>query len=510
MRPIERADDHPGQPDDIRTSCGAVSRRRALGSVTLGAAGWASSAFAAEARSPAPGGARWVATTQDRPWREQSGATFTPASYREPWHVEAVLDSPLQPIEGFGACFNELGWLALSALSAADRDAILRELFAPGVGACFNACRMPIGANDFSRDWYSYDETPDDFALRDFTISNDLETLVPFIRAARRHRPDLALWASPWSPPTWMKRNRHYATSPSRPGQPPNGLRPDQVGTEGEDMFILEDRYLEAYARYFARFVEEYRKLGIPIGMVMPQNEFNSNQPFPSCCWSPQGLARFIPFLGAAMEPLGVLLFLGTMERPDPSLLAPALTGSRSRGFIKGIGVQWAGKHALARLHDSYPELRLYQTEQECGDGANDWRYCRYAWTLMRRYFESGANAYFYWNVALATGGLSRWGWAQNSLVSVDAAARSYRFNHEYYLLKHLTHFVGPGARRLGLRGWSGYENVLAFRNPDGAVVVVTQNDQCQDLPLRVKVGDRVVAATLPADSFNTLAVPAA
>jgi glucosylceramidase len=366
---------------------------------------------------------------------------------------------------------------------------------------------MPVGANDFSRDWYSYDETPDDFELRDFTIANDLETLVPFIRAARAHQPGLALWASPWSPPTWMKKNRHYATSPSRPGQPPNGLRPDQAGTEGQDMFIQEERYLATYARYFARFIEEYRRLGIEIGMVMPQNEFNSNQPFPSCCWSPEGLARFLPRLGAAMEPLGVEVFLGTMERPDRGLLAPTLSDPRARKYVKGVGLQWAGKHALECLHEDQPDLRLYQTEQECGDGANDWRYCRYAWTLLRRYFEGGVNAYFYWNIALEKGGRSHWGWTQNALVTVDTAAKTYRYNYEYYLLKHVSHFVPPGARRVPLQGWSGYENLLAFAHPDGSVVVVTQNDMGEDMPLRVKVGANVVSATLPADSFNTFVV---
>ncbi len=492
----------------------AISRRQMLGRVALGAAaGWASPFLAlgrATAETSAPAAVGWITTTRERPWRDQPGATRSRASFQEPWHVEVLPDRRLQAIEGFGACFNELGWVALRALSASDRDAILRELFAPGVGASFRACRMPVGANDFSRDWYSYDETPDDFELRDFTIASDLETLVPFIRAAKAHQPQIALWASPWSPPTWMKRNRHYATSPSRPGQPPNGLRPDQVGTEGKDMFIQEERYLVAYARYFARFVEEYRKQGIDIAMVMPQNEFNSNQPFPSCCWSPEGLARFVPLLGAAMEPLGVEVFLGTMERPDPALLGPALADARSRGYVKGIGLQWAGKHALPRLHEDHPELKLYQTEQECGDGANDWRYCRYAWTLMKRYFEGGVNAYYYWNIALEKGGRSRWGWAQNSLVTVDLAAKTYRYNHEYYLLKHVSHFVQPGAHRLALQGWSGYENLLAFGNPDGTVVVVTQNDMSEELPLRVRVGGNVVSATLPADSFNTLVVPPA
>ncbi len=505
---------HEGADPAVPDGTAAISRRQMLERVALGAgAGWVSPSLAlgrvaAQAAGPATVG--WITTTRERPWQDQPGAVRSRASFQEPWHVEVLLDRRLQAIEGFGACFNELGWVALRAVSLSDRDAILRELFAPGVGANFRSCRMPIGANDFSRNWYSYDETPDDFELRDFSIANDLETLVPFIRAAKAHQPQLALWASPWSPPTWMKHNRHYAASPSRPGQPPNGLRPDQVGTEGKDMFIQEERYLAAYARYFERFVEEYRKQGIDIAMVMPQNEFNSNQPFPSCCWSPEGLARFVKHLGATLEPLGVEVFLGTMERPDPALLSPALADAQSRRYVKGIGLQWAGKHALPRLHEEHPELKLYQSEQECGDGANDWRYCRYAWTLMKRYFEGGVNAYYYWNIALEKGGRSRWGWAQNSLVVVDAAAKTYRYSHEYYLLKHLSRFVQPGAHRLALQGWSGYENLLAFGNPDGSVVVATQNDMCEEMPLRVRVGGSVVSATLPADSFNTFVVPPA
>jgi O-glycosyl hydrolase len=98
------------------------------------------------------------------------------------WDVEIQVDTPLQTIDGFGACFNELGWTSLSALNDDDKEAIFRQLFAPGVGANFSICRMPVGANDFSLDWHSYDEVPGDFALEHFGILNDLKTLVPFIR----------------------------------------------------------------------------------------------------------------------------------------------------------------------------------------------------------------------------------------------------------------------------------------------------------------------------------------
>ena len=214
----------------------------------------------------------------------------------------------------------------------------------PGVGAGLSLCRMPIGANDFSRDWYSYDEVPGDFALDHFDIGNDLETLVPFIRAAREQQPDLRLWASPWSPPTWMKTNGHYAGALPNPflGGVDNGLRPDQVGHEGTDMFRLEEPYLRAYAEYFGRFVDAYRELGIPIQMVMPQNEFNSAQVFPSCTWTPDGLARFLAHLGPEMAQRGVEIFLGTLERGDDRLVDGVLDSPEAASAVTGLGLQWA------------------------------------------------------------------------------------------------------------------------------------------------------------------------
>ena len=239
----------------------------------------------------------------------------------------------------------------------------------------------------------------------------------------------------------------------------------------------------------------------------MPQNEFNSPQPFPSCCWTPEGLARFISFLGPEMEKLNVGVFLGTLERPNDKLVDVPLLDPKSIKYIKGVGCQWAGRRAIPGIHIRYPELKLYQTEQECGDGANDWRYCRWAWTLMKTFLQNGTSAYYYWNISLKEGGVSRWGWAQNSLVTVDTKAKVFSYNYEYYLIKHLSHYVQAGARRLDTMTLTGYDNLLVFANPDNSVVILMQNDLCQDLPIRVKAGNKVIAATLQADSFNTFVV---
>lgn len=452
--------------------------------------------------------AEWVATTATAGWVSQPAPKVTVGA--GPADAEIGLTQPLQVINGFGACFNELGWTSLSALPPADRAKVMRELFAPGVGANFTICWMPIGANDFSRDWYSYDETPGDFAMAHFSLANDEQTLIPFIKQAQQFNPKLALWASPWSPPTWMKYNHHYAAAAVLPEHrqafptlAENGLPVDRQGKEGHNLFIQEDRYFAAYALYFAKFIEAYKQHGITVGMVMPQNKFNSAQVFPSCPWTAAGLARFVGYLGPQMRQRQTRIFFGTMERANEALVDTVLRDARSAPFIEGVGFQWAGKGSIAGIHQRYPALTLYQSEQECGDGKNDWQYCEYTWTLLKHYIGSGANAYMYWNISLKKGGISRWGWSQNSLVTVDEAAHTFRYNPEYYLLKHLSHYVQPGARRLATTG--AFTNLLAFRNPDKSVVLVAQNDHDTDQAVRFRVGGRMVAPVLRAHSFNTL-----
>ena len=102
--------------------------------------------------------AEFISTTQSAPWQR---LPLRPEGWiADTLDVQVSAQPAGSPIAGFGACFNELGWTSLQPLSDADRAAVFAEIFSPGVGANFNLCRMPVGANDFARDWYSYDETP--------------------------------------------------------------------------------------------------------------------------------------------------------------------------------------------------------------------------------------------------------------------------------------------------------------------------------------------------------------
>ena len=438
----------------------------------------------------------WVSTTLDNPWQVMEAvAADTPAEAS----VVVDLAAVNQVVEGFGTCFNELGWTSLSELSETDRAAILEDLFTPA-GMNLTMARMPLGANDFSVDYYSYAPVAGDLALEHFSIDRDREALIPFIRAAKAVNPSLRIWASPWCPPDWMKVSGHYASRSA----PFNGLPPEKQVSEGVDAFILEPAYLEAYARYFGKFIDAYKAEGIDIFMVMPQNEPNSDQVFPSCTWTPEGLIAFLKYLEPEMASRDVEVYLGTMERADPDLWDRILTDSEVGSSIKGMGFQWAGKDALPELHRRHPSLPCYQTEQECGDGRNDWRGAMHSWDLMKHYFGNGVQSYFYWNTSLLDGGISTWMWRQNSLVVVDKENKTFRYSPEYYVLKHASHYVQPGARVLTLGG--SFEDALGFVNPDGRIVILLANQG--DVPKTVSVEGlpgRSRALTLPAGSINTL-----
>ena len=173
--------------------------------------------------------------------------------------------------DGFGGTFSERSADYLSQLSASDKEMALQLLFGPD-GLRFNRGRIPIGASDYAIDRYTLDETPGDTSMSQFSIERDKQKLIPYIKAALAVAPGLHLWASPWSPPTWMKSNGAF-----------------DGGTMKED-----DATLQAFALYLTKFVQEYGKQGIPIEVVHPQKEPNLALDFPSCVWSPAAMTKFI------------------------------------------------------------------------------------------------------------------------------------------------------------------------------------------------------------------------
>lgn len=443
----------------------------------------------------------WVSSTNTDRWKVTDNVHSAKGAVAAAT-VQVFPDQPLQVIEGFGGCFNELGWEALLTLPAARRTAVLQQLFAKDQAA-FTWGRLPVAANDYSLSYYSYNDVAEDFGMRNFNIDRDRYILIPYIKAARQIAPDLQLWASPWSPPAWMKVNNHYSMGNQGTDQyasdMPRGKNIDNNATA----FRMENRYLDAYALYLSKFVQAYAKEGLPIARLHVQNEIVYQPQWPSCTWRPDDLAYFIgSHLGPRFEKdhVGTDIWLGTVNTSNPQYIPTVLANKKAAGYLKGVGLQWDAKETVAGLHQQLPTLPLMQTESECGNGANDWPAAEYTWSLIRRYLGNGVGCYMYWNLVLDETGRSSWGWVQNALVTINKSTGQITYNPEYYLMKHLGRYVRPGAHRLA----TSEGNQLAFVNVDGSTVLLLTNTDNAPKTLTLALGAKQTTVTVQAHSFNT------
>jgi len=445
--------------------------------------------------------AEWISTTPSHCWFEEKPVSIQKYKSGAVDVIEIFPEQHLQRMIGFGGCFNEFGWEALKTLPSEKQDVLFNELFSVR-GANFTYNRLPIGASDYSLDYYSFDEVRNDFELKNFSIERDKNCLIPYIKKAQKVNPQMNFFASPWCPPSWMKANENYASISSSRF---NTLTPELESVTGTTGFKMQKGILKAYALYFSKFFDAYNAEGIIINDLHVQNEVLAEQIFPSCIWQPQDLALFIAdYLGPRFdkEYRKVNIWLGTLNVPELKYVETAMNNPKAAKYIKGFGFQWDGKKIIAGVHKAFPDLHVIQTENECGGGENNWSSAEHSWSLIKHYINSGAEAYIYWNFVLQTPGISHWGWVQNSMVTINTSSGEVYYTPEFYLMKHLSHFVLPGASLLGV---SDQSDVLAFRNPDGKIVLIVANTTKAERVVNFKIADKYLAITLKANSFNTI-----
>ena len=430
-------------------------------------------------------------------------------------NVTIRTDQTAQTFRGWGTCFNELDYDAWSLLSEAERTLFVKRAFNPNGDLRLTVGRIPVGASDYACDWYSCDETAangtnadgtpnyaTDFEMEHFTIERDLQKIIPSIKRAQAEQPAMKFWASPWSPPQWMKTNKHYAQRVTGTNGCPFGVPPYV-----NDQFIDHDDYYHAYCLYFDKFIQAYAEQGIPITGLAYQNEAYSNTPYPGCSWTAATTGKFLAnYLGpymAAHHP-DVTLIVGTMNTASWEVYQTILNTPNIGTYCKQVGFQWEGRNQIANVRAAYPQYEMVQTESECGSGTFDWNAAAHTFELCNHYLTHGVTTYTYWNAILQDRGESRWGWIQNALVQVDGSTRTPRYCAEYYAYKHYTHLIPEGSRILTCDPSNLLTSALT---PDGNVVVVIGNDGTAEKTLTLDIDGQALVCTLPGKSFTSYVV---
>ena len=408
-----------------------------------------------------------------------------------------------QTWDGFGGAFNELGWSYLT--TKALQDQALQLLFGND-GCRFAWGRIPIGASDYAMDRYTLNENSGDTEMTKFSIDRDKQKLIPYVKAAQAVKADIRFWASPWTPPTWMKSSPYQS-----PGNPVNAF---DGGTMKSD-----DATLKAHALYFVKFIKAYAEQGIKIDYVSPQNEPNYSQNYPSAIWSGSTFATFIgKYLGPALasESPTAQIMLGTMSNngsnADVAVANAVLNDATAKGFAKVIGVQWGMSDAnqVTSLQSKAPGIPIWLSEHKCGGnpGANvaaapnDLSYAKDSWGYIRDAIKRGLTAYNAWNMVLDKGGKgidNTRVWAQNALLVVDGGQIVQ--TPAYYVFRHVSQYVSPQAKRVDATGG----DAVAFKNPDGSLVAIMYNSGAANDKYVVSIGGKSLQFAMPASGWATI-----
>jgi glucosylceramidase len=409
-----------------------------------------------------------------------------------------------QTMVGVGAAFSEIGSLAFLSLPADQQSAVVKSLFDPGDaagggGAGFAICRLPVGASDFAASAYSYDDKPGDYAMDAFTLERDEKSMIPVVRRALAVNPSLMLFASPWSPPGWMK---------------PTG-RMDHDGKENNHL-IDDPKIYQAYALYFRKYLQGYLADGIFISRLCPQNEMDCNPGYPGCVMPPEQMTKLVgQYLAPELKSAGVKteIWPGTFRETSKVPWAmECLKDDAFRAAAVGLGVQYCSGKSVGAIAAAYPTLRFMFTEAGCEDGKNTVRQARIRMGEMINAFAMGCDSYAYWNMMLDENQKSGWGWKQNSLITIDRATHAVRYNPDFQPVCLVSHAVRPGDARIESAYQPGKAVRLqvsaAFVRPDGSVTVLTQNINDSAVKISIDIDSaKTVAVTLPPHSDAAISV---
>ncbi|WP_028558763.1 glycoside hydrolase family 30 protein [Paenibacillus pinihumi] len=410
--------------------------------------------------------------------------------------IQIYDDLTYQTILGFGGAITEASAVTAYKLSDKNRDEIIKAYFDAEEGIGYNLVRTHINSCDFSTGNYAYVEEEDP-TLSNFDISRDKQAIIPYIKqAAAKAGEDFLLYASPWSPPAWMKTN----------GEMNNGGK-------------LKPEYREAWARYYVKFIEAYEAEGLPVWGLTVQNEAKAKQIWDSCIYTAEEERDFVAdYLGPALEAadlsrIRLMIWDHNKERVYDRAKV-AFTDEKASKYIWGIGFHWySGDHfeALSAVHDRFPDKQLVFTEgcHEGGVQIGSWKSGeRYAHDIIGN-LNNWMSAWTDWNIVLdEQGGPNHVGNYCDAPIIADTKNDSLTFQSSYYYIGHFSKYIRPGAVRIASSKYTDKLETIAFKNPDGSAVAVVLNRTDEELPYTISNGGDIAESKIPAHAIQTLLFP--
>lgn len=410
-----------------------------------------------------------------------------------------------QKIHGFGASIMEAGLITLNTLPPEKQEELLRALFDRKDGAGFTAMKTPLAGTDFQSagPWFTYDDTPGDVELQHFSVDRDFEPngVGTYILRAQKYG-SFALQAPIDYPPDWML----YDVKKRQDVQP---------------------KYYPVLAKYFIRYLEDYKKRGIVVDYL---SLFNEPEEVYTKIKYPEIRVLLRDFVGPALQQSGLSTKLMMSEAPERKVAYAryheVLDDPQAQKYVSVVGYHgydFKNFDKIAALEAKYSNLPFWMDElcyaYEAGYPKNkklpiyDFDDGDFWGNIIFNDLEAGTSAWLYWNAILdETGGP----WAvspvhgnpdpniQHPVVIVNKTTHEITYTGVYYYLLHFSKFVRPGAVRVQTIGKSKGVRVMSFQTPEGGIVAQILNSDPGDVSVNLVYHGHTLHLISPSHSIST------
>jgi len=385
---------------------------------------------------------------------------------------------------GIGGAITDASSEVFAMLNETQQNKLLESLYGKdGIG--YNIIRTSIHSSDFGLGSFTYVKEGD-ADLKTFSIEKDKEKRIPFIkRAIDLIKDDLVFYASPWSPPAFMKSNKNML----------------QGGK-------LLPEFRQAWADYYVKFINAYEEEGIPVWGLTIQNEPMAVQRWESCIYTADEERDFLKnYLGPTLEKEGLgdkKIVVWDHNRDLISERANTIfEDPEASKYAWGIGFHWYETWTgglpkydnLKNINESFPSKNMLFTEG-CQEGFDSERL--HFWPNAERYgnsmindFNSGVVGWTDWNILLdERGGPNH---VQNfcfAPIHANTKTGELTFTPTYYYIGHFSKFIKPGALRVSTTTSRTSIESTSFQNPDGEIITVVMNKTNQKIGYKLIVGE--------------------
>ena len=405
--------------------------------------------------------------------------------------IEVDVSQVFQSVDGFGFSLTGGSAEVINQLATEKKQELLTDLFGfQSNSISISYLRISIGSSDLDASTFSYNDLPEgqtDVNLSQFNLASDMVDLIPLLKEILSINPKLKIMGSPWSPPVWMKDNN------------------STIGGS------LQPEYYRVYAQYFVKYIHKMKEEGIEIDAITPQNEPLHPGNNPSMYMTALQQADFIKnHLGPAFQTANIdtkiIIYDHNCDKPEYPI--SILNDPEAKSYVAGSAFHLYGGDisALSTVHKEHPDKDLYFTEQYTsseGEFKDDlkWHVKNVIIGSMRNWSKIALE----WNLAnnAKFGPHTEGGCTTCKGAITINGSNLYTPNVGYFIIAHASKFVPAGSVRIASNNIGSLYNV-AFKTPDGKIVLVVENDGESSQPFNIKYNGEWLTTSMDGGSVGT------